>query len=710
MKNLIILLAVILCLGVEMTAQHSAKMSYQAVVRDGDSELLRNADIGMRLQILQGSEFGSAAYVEIHAVRTNDNGLATVIIGEGDALIGDLETVDWSSGPYFIKTEIDPQGGNSYSITGTHEVLSVPVALYAMSGGEPGPQGPEGPQGEQGQQGPQGPQGEQGQQGPQGERGPEGPQGEQGLPGEDGLLDGSEEGNTTYWDGEIWVTDSDFLFNNGERIGIGTRQPRTDFHLRSDLGFLLTGVFGSDDSLEVGGVGTRMFFHPAKSAFRAGTVDTTIFPFDNTLWNSSNIGNHSSAWGVNTLASGVGSTAWGWNSRSTSDYATAFGRNTEATSFYALAWGRETKATGEQSTAWGRESQASGLGSTAFGANTRALSAYETVLGRWNTLYTPASAEEWVSDDRLFVLGIGSNANNRSDALVILKNGNMGIGESAPDAELVIGRNLGLTSSHPLTTVGSSKGGEIICGTPFNHFSIYADSAYNAVQLSANNAAGSGRAYVEMRTRQLNVGPQPGTSSKNYVLRLVQNENAVGSGAGLLIQNGDVSESNWELTAAENGILALYFDGEIRGVFNSTTGNYNPLSDARFKSDIEPLSSSLDRILRMEPSRYVFKSDPAQPYFGFIAQDLKEIFPQLVLKGKDSDTEDGEVLTVNYDQVSVLAIQAIKEQQTMIAEQDKKISELEEALSKQAQLIDQLFGILNVEKDSEAAFLNDPKE
>jgi hypothetical protein len=39
---------------------------------------------------------------------------------------GDLNTIDWSTGPYFIMTETDPIGGANYSITGVSQMMSVP--------------------------------------------------------------------------------------------------------------------------------------------------------------------------------------------------------------------------------------------------------------------------------------------------------------------------------------------------------------------------------------------------------------------------------------------------------------------------------------------------------------------------------------------------------------------------------------------------------
>ncbi len=41
--------------------------------------------------------------------------------------------IDWSAGPYFIETGIDPSGGTDYTITGTSQLLSVPFALHAKT-------------------------------------------------------------------------------------------------------------------------------------------------------------------------------------------------------------------------------------------------------------------------------------------------------------------------------------------------------------------------------------------------------------------------------------------------------------------------------------------------------------------------------------------------------------------------------------------------
>lgn len=116
-------------------AQAPQKMSYQAVVRNGSGVLVASSNVGIRIQILQGSQFGAAVYVETHTATTNANGLASLEIGGGTPVTGSFVAIDWSAGPYFIKTETDPTGGTSYTIAGTSQLLSVPYALYAKSAG-----------------------------------------------------------------------------------------------------------------------------------------------------------------------------------------------------------------------------------------------------------------------------------------------------------------------------------------------------------------------------------------------------------------------------------------------------------------------------------------------------------------------------------------------------------------------------------------------
>ncbi|EFK96717.1 Legionella vir region protein, partial [sediment metagenome] len=108
-------------------------MSYQAVIRNSSNALVVSKVIGMKISILQGSTAGTAVYVETQTPTSNANGLVTLEIGGGTVVSGNLASIDWANGPYFIKTETDPTGGTSYTITGTSQLLSVPYALHAKT-------------------------------------------------------------------------------------------------------------------------------------------------------------------------------------------------------------------------------------------------------------------------------------------------------------------------------------------------------------------------------------------------------------------------------------------------------------------------------------------------------------------------------------------------------------------------------------------------
>jgi hypothetical protein len=60
-----------------------------------------------------------------------------------------MDSIDWSLGDVYIKTEVDVNGGTNYVVLNTNQLLSVPYSLYSLNSGNsvPGPVGPQGPQG-----------------------------------------------------------------------------------------------------------------------------------------------------------------------------------------------------------------------------------------------------------------------------------------------------------------------------------------------------------------------------------------------------------------------------------------------------------------------------------------------------------------------------------------------------------------------------------
>ena len=127
-----VLLTVIEFLPQQARAQSPEKMSYQAVIRNSSDELVTNQTIGMQISILQGSASGTIVYSETQTPTTNINGLVSLEIGTGTTS-DDFSSIDWTNGPYFIKTETDLNGGTNYTITGTSQLLSVPYAMHAKT-------------------------------------------------------------------------------------------------------------------------------------------------------------------------------------------------------------------------------------------------------------------------------------------------------------------------------------------------------------------------------------------------------------------------------------------------------------------------------------------------------------------------------------------------------------------------------------------------
>ncbi|SDQ40617.1 hypothetical protein SAMN05421664_1483 [Chryseobacterium soldanellicola] len=116
-------------------AQVPEKMSYQAIVRNISGQVLANQNVAIRASILQGSPAGAAVYSERITGITNVNGLVSLEIGSGTVLTGTFNTINWSTGNYYLKTETDPTGGTNYTIAGTSQLLSVPYAMYAKTAG-----------------------------------------------------------------------------------------------------------------------------------------------------------------------------------------------------------------------------------------------------------------------------------------------------------------------------------------------------------------------------------------------------------------------------------------------------------------------------------------------------------------------------------------------------------------------------------------------
>lgn len=241
------------------------------------------------------------------------------------------------------------------------------------------------------------------------------------------------------------------------------------------------------------GQSTRLFWFPGKAAFRSGHNDLSSW----TGWQESSIGHFSFSHGRLTTASGIGSVSFGEWSESTgygsfsagsagSAWGTAasvFGALSWAVGNYSFAAGLESYASGTASTAFGNSATsfgdnsfsagvgvtaagsaaasfnsgttANGTGASSFGRlsvaagdfsltsgfETRAESYAEVVIGRFNAP-SGGNATAWddTGTDPIFVIGSGTSANDRRNAMVVLKNGDVQIARIPAQGDIDMGQ------------------------------------------------------------------------------------------------------------------------------------------------------------------------------------------------------------------------------------------------------------------------------
>jgi len=107
-------------------AQSTEDINYQIVAKDSNNEIVSSALIGVKINILKASPTGEAVYIETQKQKTNFKGVVNLKIGHGTILSGNLKSINWDNDKYFIKTEIDPKGGDAYSVLDPVRLLSMP--------------------------------------------------------------------------------------------------------------------------------------------------------------------------------------------------------------------------------------------------------------------------------------------------------------------------------------------------------------------------------------------------------------------------------------------------------------------------------------------------------------------------------------------------------------------------------------------------------
>ena len=159
-------------------------------------------------------------------------------------------------------------------------------------------------------------------------------------------------------------------------------------------------------------------------------------------------------------------------------------------------------------------------------------------------------------------------------------------------------------------------------------------------------------------------------------------------GKGLRLQNSGYPQYYWTMGVDYSGDFLFGYNindgGTYSAYINSSDGSWVKKSDKKLKKDIEPLGSVLDRLSKLVPSKYRFKtqSEDETKSYGFIAQEVDEVFPDIVAKGKD-------FLSLTYDYFGVLSVKAIQE---LRSEKDQQLAERDKQLAEKTRRIDELEG------------------
>ena len=361
-----------------------------------------------------------------------------------------------------------------------------------------------------------------------------------------------------------------------------------------------------------------MMFYPGKAAFRAGYVS-------NLDWDNANVGRYSAALGQSNKASGDNSTAFGYSSWAGGTFSTAFGYNSFASGSSSTAMGFNSTANGSKSTAMGDNTFASGTSSTSMGFQNTTRGFASTVVGLYNDPVLSANELIVSTNTPLFMVGNGDDNINRSNALMVRKDGNVGIGNSDPEYLLDISNRIRL------------RGG----GTGATSPGIWLNNVSNTGQVG----------FIGVFNDEYFGMYGSGGASWNLLMNKT---------------NGFIGIGN------QNPSQKLHVSGNI-----CYTGTIAACSDMRFKKNFSPLTDALASVLNLQGIFYNWDAQkfPDRDFgderqIGFLAQEIEKYFPEIVQTDKEG------YKAVDYGRLTPVLVEAIKEQQMQMEEKQKQMEEI----------------------------------
>jgi hypothetical protein len=302
------------------------------------------------------------------------------------------------------------------------------------------------------------------------------------------------------------------------------------------------------------------------------------------------------------------------------NWGSAFGGGTTATGWHSFAVNYQTQATSSNTFASGYQSVASGDTSTALGFVSQASGTRSVAIGSYSTASNTVS------------IAIGHNVTASG-----LHSVGMGISTTASGSYSTAIGDLTTASGRGSTSMGQ----------------------YNTASARASTAMGNNITASDFASLVIGQFNSSGSSVTNSATEFTTANTA------FVIGNG-ADASN------KSDAFKVMFNGDTT-VSNDLTVNGDVVvsSDARIKSNIVSLGSTLSRLLLIDGKSYTMTKDGKQK-IGVLAQEIKEVFPELVSE------DDNEMLAVNYQGLVPVLINAIKEQNNKISNQQFEIDRLKE--------------------------------
>ncbi len=212
-------------------------------------------------------------------------------------------------------------------------------------------------------------------------------------------------------------------------------------------------------------------------------------------------------------------------------------------------------------------------------------------------------------------------------------------------------------------------------------------------ELSSSNNVAVGHQAMLSGTGNNNVALGSGTLSASTGSNNVAIGNTAGGALGTGDNNIDIANAGLAADAATirigttgvhtatyvAGINAVNVTGGAAVVVNANGQLGVVVSSRRFKEDIHPMADASDRLMQLEPVTFRYKEaspDGTQPLqFGLIAEQVAAVYPELAVYDKQ-----GEVETLQYQQLPALLLNEIQKQHQTIQSLETRLAEVEKLL------------------------------